>query len=84
MANEEKGEFPDDTLHLAGSEGVSNRSVMTGCGPEEPKGCRVSVWKLEKWLKMSELMICFLKYPECTQPVPDGLNLKSLGSRRRL
>ena len=78
MANEEKGELPDDTLHLAGSEGVSNRSVMTGCDPEEPKGCKVSVWKREKWLIIIELMMCFLIVTERTQLIPDHPNLGSL------
>lgn len=70
-------ELLDGTLHLAGSKGIANWSVWTGC-PEEPKGCRVSVWKREKWLIIIELMICFLIVTERTQLIPDHPNLGSL------
>lgn len=42
MGSVGKKELPDGTLHLAGSKGIANWSVWTGCGPEEPKGCKVS------------------------------------------
>ena len=78
MGSVGKKELPDGTLHLAGSKGIANWSVWTGCGPEEPKGCRVSVWKREKWLIIIELMICFLIVTERTQLIPDHPNLGSL------
>ena len=78
MGSEGKKALPDGTLHLASSKGISYWSVWTGCGPEEPKGCGVSVWKREKWLIMIELMMCFLIVTECTQLIPDHPNLGSL------
>lgn len=66
LENEGKRKLPGGTLHLVGSERTVNRLAITDCGPEEPKGSRVSVWELENWLNMMKLMICFLINTEGT------------------